>query len=97
MSTSRRNQLSELMSLAWQFVKRNGFTMSEALKCAWANIKLKAKMYKGIVKFPGQPRGAGFIDLSTIVNSIKPLLEPEGIFNKYKIDKRVLSLITLKN
>lgn len=41
--------------------------------------------YKGIVKFPGQPRGAGFIDLSTIVNSIKPLLEPEGIFNKYKI------------
>lgn len=51
MSTSRRNQLSELMSLAWQFVKRNGFTMSEALKCAWANIKLKAKMCKGIVKF----------------------------------------------
>ena len=51
MSTSRRNQLSELMSLAWQLVKRNGFTMSDALKCAWANIKLKAKMYKGIVKF----------------------------------------------
>ena len=41
--------------------------------------------YKGIIKFPGQPRGAGFIDLSTIVNSIKPLLESEGIFNKYKI------------
>lgn len=51
MSTNRRNQLSELMRLAWQFVKRNGFTMSEALKCAWANIKLKAKMMKGIVKF----------------------------------------------
>lgn len=51
MSTSRRNQLSEIMNLAWQFVKRNGFTMSEALRCAWANIKLKAKMQKGIVKF----------------------------------------------
>lgn len=25
--------------------------MSEALKVAWANIKLKAKMQKGIVKF----------------------------------------------
>lgn len=51
MSASRRNQLSEIMNLAWQFVKRNGFTMSEALRCAWANIKLKAKMQKGIVKF----------------------------------------------
>lgn len=39
------------MSLAWQFVKMNGFTMSEALKTAWANIKLKAKMHMGIVKF----------------------------------------------
>lgn len=39
------------MSLAWQFVKRNGFTMSEALKLAWANIKLKAAMKQRIVKF----------------------------------------------
>ena len=42
--------------------------------------------YKGIIKFPGQPRGAGFIDLSAIVNSIKPLLERDGVFNKYKIN-----------
>ena len=39
------------MSLAWQFVKKNGFSMSEALKCAWANIKLKAAMKSQIVKF----------------------------------------------
>ena len=39
------------MSLAWQFVKRNGFTMSEALKVAWANMKLKAAMKQRIVKF----------------------------------------------
>lgn len=39
------------MTLAWQFVKRNGFTMSEALKAAWANIKLKAAMKQRIVKF----------------------------------------------
>lgn len=51
MATERRNQLSEIMNLAWQFVKRNGFTMSEAMKLAWANIKLKAKMQKSIVKF----------------------------------------------
>lgn len=51
MAQERRNSLSEIMKLAWQMVKRNGFTMSEALKKAWANIKLRAKMRKGIVKF----------------------------------------------
>ena len=39
------------MCLAWQFVRRNGFTMSEALKRAWMNFKLKARMRAGIVKF----------------------------------------------
>ena len=51
MSNERRNNLSELMRMAWQFVKRNGFTMSRALKQAWANMKLKAAMRDGIVKF----------------------------------------------
>lgn len=51
MSKERKNQLREIMSLAWQMVKRNGYTMKEALKCAWANMKLKAKMKQGIVKF----------------------------------------------
>ena len=51
MSNERRNRLSEVFSLAWQFVKRNGFTLSEALKTAWANIKLKAGMERRIVKF----------------------------------------------
>ena len=39
------------MNLAWQFIKRNGFTMSKALKAAWANIKLKARMLEGITMF----------------------------------------------
>jgi hypothetical protein len=39
------------MSLAWQFVKRNGFTLSQALKVAWANAKLKLAMAIRIVKF----------------------------------------------
>lgn len=47
----KRNVLHDIMSLAWQFVKRNGFTMSEALKLAWVNIKLKAAMKQRIVKF----------------------------------------------
>jgi hypothetical protein len=43
--------LSELMSLAWQFVKRNGLSLSEALKVAWRNAKLKIAMAIRIVKF----------------------------------------------
>ncbi len=39
------------MSLAWAFVRRNGFDLSKALKTAWANFKLKARMAMGIVKF----------------------------------------------
>ena len=51
MSTNFKNQMKEVMSLAWSFVKRNGFSMSEALKCAWANLKLKAALKVKIVEF----------------------------------------------
>ncbi len=50
MSTKIKNQLKEVMLMAWQFVKRNGYSMSEALKCAWAKMKLKAAMKQRIVK-----------------------------------------------
>ena len=51
MSNEIKSKMRNVMSLAWQFVKRNGYSMSEALKCAWANFKLIAAMAKGIVKF----------------------------------------------
>lgn len=51
MSTTFKNSMREVMSLAWQFVRKNGYTMSEALKVAWANFKLKTKMKAGIVRF----------------------------------------------
>lgn len=51
MATEKRTQLREIMSLAWSFVKRNGYTMSEALRCAWANIKLCALLHTKIVEF----------------------------------------------
>lgn len=50
MKTFKEN-MSEIMTMAWGFVKRNGYTMSEALKVAWANFKLKKAMRLGIVKF----------------------------------------------
>lgn len=46
-----RNRLSQVMKLAWQFVKKNGMGMAEAMRRAWVNIKLVAKMHKGIAKF----------------------------------------------
>ena len=51
MSTKFRSQMKEVMQMAWSFVKRNGYSMSEALKCAWANMKLKLQMKSKIVKF----------------------------------------------
>lgn len=51
MSNERKKQLSEMMFLAWQFVRRNGYTMGEAMKCAWGNIKLRTAMRQRIVRF----------------------------------------------
>ena len=44
MSTQFKSLIREVMRMAWQMVKKNGYSMSEALKTAWMNIKLKAAM-----------------------------------------------------
>lgn len=49
--TEKRSKLSELFKMMWQFIRKNGYSRSEALKCAWANIKLRAAMKQRIVKF----------------------------------------------
>lgn len=51
MSTERKSTLSKVMKLAWQFVRKNGMNLSEALKTAWLNIKLHAAMARKIVRF----------------------------------------------
>lgn len=51
MATSFKNTLREIMNLAHTFCKRYGYDMSNALKVAWANIKLCTALNKGIVKF----------------------------------------------
>lgn len=51
MSTKFRSQMKEVMQMAWSFVRKNGHSMSEALKCAWANFKLKAALKVKIVEF----------------------------------------------
>lgn len=51
MSAKIKNQMSEIMKTAWSFVRKNGYTMAEALKCAWANFKLRKAMASRIVRF----------------------------------------------
>lgn len=76
---STRDFLSRVMSLAWQFVKRNGYTMSEAMKVAWLNMKLKLAMTQRIVKFyyqkvSGEVREA----YGTLKESIMPATQGTG-------------------
>ena len=42
----KTSDLRDIMRIAWQLVRKNGFTMSEALKTAWLNFKLKMKMIR---------------------------------------------------
>ena len=51
MSTNFKSQMKEVMQMAWSFVRKNGYSMSEAMKVAWANYKLKQAMKNKIVKF----------------------------------------------
>lgn len=51
MSTKFRSQMKEVMQMAWSFVRKNGYSMSEALKVAWVNIKLRALLHKKVVEF----------------------------------------------
>ena len=51
MATTFKNKMREVMQLARQFVRKNGYSMSEALKAAWLNTKLKAALSKRVIKF----------------------------------------------
>lgn len=51
MSTTLKNELSELMKKSWQLVKTYGISLSEAMKKVWALFKLRKAMKKGVVKF----------------------------------------------
>lgn len=48
---SFKETMREIMTMAWGFVRRNGYSMSEALKVAWANFRLKMAMKQKIVRF----------------------------------------------
>lgn len=51
MKTTFKNDMRELMTLAWSMVKEQGFTMREAMRKAWMNYKLCKAMKTRIVQF----------------------------------------------
>ena len=51
MSTENKNRLRQVMNMAWSFIKNKGLSLSEALKLAWSNAKLKQALRKGVVEF----------------------------------------------
>lgn len=50
-NTEMSNTMKGIMQEAWTFVRKNGYTMSEALKVAWTNYKLRKALQKGVVEF----------------------------------------------
>jgi len=43
--------MRDIMNAAWVFVKNNGMTLAEALRCAWCNFKVRKAMAGRVVKF----------------------------------------------
>ena len=44
---SKQEKMREVMRAAWAFVKANGMTLGEAMRCAYRNLKLKLGMIAG--------------------------------------------------
>ncbi|MBQ3765854.1 MAG: DUF2693 domain-containing protein [Bacteroidales bacterium] len=74
----KKTDLRTIMTLAWQFVKRNGFALAEALKQAWQVFKLKAKMYRGIVKFYYQKVDGSLREAYGTLNPDLMPVKPDG-------------------
>ena len=44
---SKQMKMSAIMKMAWMFVKNEGMTLGNAMRCAWRNFKLKMGMMAG--------------------------------------------------
>lgn len=78
-TTTQKFNLKSIMQQAWQFVRRNGYTMSEALRVAWLNAKLKVKMQAGIVRFTYRKVSG---EIREAFGTLKASLVPETAGNR---------------
>jgi len=82
MKANVKVQMKSIMAMAHSFVRMEGFTMSEALKVAWNNWKLRKIMSQQIVRFyfrkvDGSVREA----LGCLIPSMLPLTKGTGVSN----------------
>lgn len=68
--------LSALMHAAWRFVKEFGFSMSEAMKQAWMQFKLRVRMTKGVVEFIYKKKDG---DVRVAHGTLKDVPETKGV------------------
>ena len=81
----KRIDLSMIMTEAHRFIKIAGMRLSEALKRAWANFKLVARMRIGIVKFYYQKVDGSIREAYGSLNS-KHITPIAGSYNRKKND-----------
>lgn len=53
--------------------------------------------YYNLIKMPGNGRGVGSVDMSTVVNSLKERLENDGVFTKYHLESLESQRISIFN
>lgn len=83
MKATFKTTLQKVMNLAWQFIKQDGMNLSEALKVAWLNIKLRAKMQGRIVKFLFQKVDGSIREAyGTLQTSLLPATKGNGWHNE---------------
>ena len=76
---TKRENLRTIMQTAWWFVKHNGYSISEALKKAWLNFKLKTLMKVRIVKFYFQKIDGTIREAyGTMCSNLMPAYEPKN-------------------
>ena len=79
MATNFKNSMREVMTMAWQFIRKNGYSKSEALKVAWLNLKLKSKMKGRIMKFYFQKVDGSIREaFGTLAENIVPPTQDSG-------------------
>ena len=57
----------------------------------------KNSPFWGKIKYPGGPRGQGALDLSIVINALKPHLESDGVFHRYNLDEIEVQQKTILN
>lgn len=74
-----KKTFKEVMILSWQFIKKNGLSHSEAMRIAWMNIKLRAKMLTGSVKFSYLKKdGTIRVAVGTLASNMLPEIKGTG-------------------